>query len=245
MVNITLENIEVIFPAFGMQSRSFKGKLLSKLLPKKENDFPHLPTPALSVENLQIKEGERVGIIGPNGAGKTTLLRTLSGIYVPTVGAAEVNGRVISFINIFLGMDQEFSGRENIYLRSIRLGWSRSEVKKYTDEIIDFCQLGEYIDYPLRTYSTGMQMRLAFAIVTALRSDILIMDEWLSVGDEQFTFSAQKRLKSFIDNAKIIVLASHSRDLIMNTCNRVIYVNNGKIVLDGDPEAVCGRYFQG
>ena len=193
--------------------------------------------------NLKIEAGERVGLIGHNGAGKTTLLRVLSGIYAPTEGEAIINGECVSLINISLGIDPEATGRENIKLRSAMIGFTPKETKERIEEIIDFSGLGDFIDMPFRTYSSGMQLRLAFAVSTAIRPQILVLDEWLSTGDEEFRHRAEKRMKEVVDSTDILILASHSRALLLENCNRVLWLEHGNVKMDGSPSHVCSLYF--
>lgn len=187
---------------------------------------------ALDHLSFDFKEGERIGLTGPNGSGKTTLLRVLAGIYEPTSGFVSVKGRVASMLSITLGMEVDATGYENIFLRGTLLGMRRKEIAKLVDEVCEFSELGDYIYMPLRTYSSGMTMRLMFAISTSVQADIILMDEWLSAGDQEFTGKAEKRLTQLVDRAKLLVIASHSPDVIKNTCTRVIHLKHGKIVGD-------------
>jgi lipopolysaccharide transport system ATP-binding protein len=164
--------------------------------------------------------------MGPNGAGKSTLLRTLAGVYFPTSGTIEVQGRIASLIDISLGMDVEATGFENIRMRGIMMGLSLKQIKSMEEEIADFSGLGDFLHLPIRTYSTGMNMRLGFAVSTAVDADIILMDEWLSVGDSEFIQKAEKRLENFIGRSSILVIASHSEDLIQKTTNQILRLEN-------------------
>ncbi len=148
-----------------------------------------------------------------------------------------------SLIDISLGIDPEATGRENIYFRAGLLGMRRAEISKQMDDIIEFSELGNFVDMPLRTFSTGMHLRLAFAVSTMLRPEILLMDEWLSVGDEGFKHKAEKRMAELVQATNILVIATHSRDLILDTCNRVMWLEHGKIRMDSDPDSVVTAYF--
>jgi lipopolysaccharide transport system ATP-binding protein len=192
---------------------------------------------------FSLADGARLGLVGHNGAGKSTLLRLLSGVYVPSHGTAHIEGEIGSLIDISLGIDSEASGRENIYLRGALLGMTKAQMNGMIDEIIAFSELGDFIDMPLRTYSSGMHLRLAFSVSTMVRPEILLMDEWLSVGDQGFTHKAEARLAELVQSTNILVIASHSRDLIQKTCNRVLWLEHGKIRLDGTPEEVLPHYF--
>ena len=182
-------------------------------------------------------------MLGHNGAGKSTLLRLLSGVYEPSSGRAEIKGEIGSLIDVSFGIDPEASGRENIYLRGALLGLTRAEIKAKLDEIIDFSELGDFIDMPVRTYSSGMHLRLAFSVSTIIRPEILLMDEWLSVGDEGFRVRAEARMNELVESTHILVIASHSRELVRDTCNRAIWLEHGKIKMDGTPEEVTQAYF--
>jgi len=198
-----------------------------------------------ALENLsfKIQDGDRVALLGHNGAGKTTLLRVLSGVYTPTSGNATVQGKLGSLIDISLGIDPEASALENIYIRGRLLGMSASEINTKTPEIVEYSELGDFIEMPVRTYSTGMHMRLAFTIATTLRPEILLMDEWLSVGDEGFKHKAETRMSEVVESTRILVVATHSRELVINTCTRAIWLEHGKIKMDGTSEDVSRAYF--
>ncbi|GAB1581335.1 ABC transporter ATP-binding protein [Phyllobacterium phragmitis] len=192
---------------------------------------------------MTFTDGDRIGLIGHNGSGKTTLLRVLSGIYAPTHGRAVINGNCVSLININLGIDPDATGRENIRLRSAMMGMHPKEIAENFEQIAEFSGLGEFLDVPFRTYSSGMQLRLAFATSTAVRPEILIMDEWLSTGDEDFKERANRRMRDLVDTTKILVLASHSRKLLEENCNRVIWLEHGRLKMDGAPSDVLPAYF--
>jgi lipopolysaccharide transport system ATP-binding protein len=198
---------------------------------------------ALSGINLEIKEGERIGLVGHNGAGKSTMLRALSGVYAPSKGSVEIDGRIGSLIDISLGINLEASGRENIFIRGALLGLTKSEIQNKFAEIVEFSELGEFIEMPVRTYSSGMHLRLAFAVSTIVRPEILLMDEWLSVGDESFKHKAETRLAELVSTTKILVIASHSRELIASTCDRVIWLEHGQVKMDGPTSEVAPIYF--
>jgi lipopolysaccharide transport system ATP-binding protein len=219
MAIIKLHEVSVEIPVYSNQNRSIKNSLLKKL--KKDKVLPNSVT-ALNNITLDLKDGDRLGVMGPNGAGKSTLLRTLAGVYLPTSGTIEVKGRVASLIDISLGMDGEATGYENIRMRGIMMGLSLKQIRSMEDEIADFSGLGDFLHMPMRTYSTGMHMRLGFAVSTAVEADIILMDEWLSVGDRDFLVKAEKRLHDYIQKSSILVIASHSEDLITKLTNQVI-----------------------
>jgi lipopolysaccharide transport system ATP-binding protein len=231
---VTAEQLAVDFPIYGTKSRSLKNTVLRAatggVLAADAAD--RIVVRALDHLNFEFKEGERVGLTGHNGSGKTTLLRVLAGIYEPTGGAITVKGRIASMLSITLGMDSDATGYENIFIRGTLLGLRKKEIAELADEVCEFSELGDYIHMPMRTYSSGMVMRLMFAISTSTNADIILMDEWLSAGDQEFTGKAEKRLRQLVDRAKLLVIASHSPEVIKNTCNRVIHLEHGKIVDD-------------
>lgn len=243
--SIRLKQVDVVFPVFNAASLSLKNRILSAVTGgaiDREHDGIII-VKGLQGIDISIKAGERVGILGHNGSGKTTLLRVISGIYSPTTGEAKISGECVSLININLGIDPEATGRENILLRGVMMGLKPKEIRSMMNEIIEFTGLGDFIDLPFRTYSTGMQLRLAFAVSTAIKPQILVMDEWLSTGDEEFKERAETRLRNVIDATEILVIASHSRDILQNNCDRLIWLEHGKIKMDGDPVEVTEKYF--
>jgi len=245
MAHITLSNVGLDIPIFNASTRSLKKSLLQVATggTLQQGDQGVVVVRALQNINLELKHGDRVGLLGHNGAGKSTLLRVLSGVYKPTSGQATVHGHVASLIDVSLGIDPEATGRENIFIRAALLGLSKKQISQQLDEIIEFSELGNFIDMPVRTYSSGMHLRLAFSVSTVIRPEILIMDEWLSVGDESFKHKAEARMQELVQSTSILVLASHSKDLILKTCNRVIWLEHGNIKMDDGPEQVCGQYF--
>ncbi|MGH1358837.1 MAG: ABC transporter ATP-binding protein [Burkholderiaceae bacterium] len=246
MASISFKNVSVDFPIYNSTGRSLKKRLLQVATGGQlgADNNGRVVVRALEDINLTMTDGDRVGLIGHNGAGKTTMLRLLSGVYAPSSGQAEIVGEIGSLIAISLGIDPEFSGRENIYLRGALLGISKSEIAEQMDNIIDFSELGDFIDMPVRTYSSGMHLRLAFSVSTIFRPQILLMDEWLSVGDEGFKEKAEIRMNELVKATNILVIASHSRDMILKTCNRVLWMEHGKIRMDGPVQEVTDAYFK-
>lgn len=244
MASIELNNVCVDFPIFNANNRSLKNTILQSATGGKV-DFGAKETivRSLSGVTFQVQPGERVGLIGHNGAGKSTLLRTLSRVYKPTQGTAKIEGSIGSLVDISLGIDPEATGRENILVRGVLMGLRRSEVQARMQEIIDFSELGSFIDIPVRTYSSGMHLRLAFSISTIIRPEILIMDEWLSIGDDSFNQKAAKRLNEMVETSQILVIASHSRGLVEQICNRVLWFEHGRLKMDGAPHEVCCQYW--
>jgi lipopolysaccharide transport system ATP-binding protein len=232
VAKIVAEDIYVEFPIYGVTNRSLKNAVLRAatggLIAR--DSAERVVVQALSGLSFELKEGDRMGVVGHNGSGKTTLLRALSGSYEPARGRLRVEGRVASMLNVWLGMEQEATGLENIMMRGVIMGLRPAEIDRLTDEICEFAELGDYIHMPLRTYSSGMAMRLAFSISTSVSADILIMDEWLSAGDASFTEKAQSRMSAIVSKAKILVLASHDDKLIRKNCNRLMHLNHGQMV---------------
>src|SRR3990167_6453011 len=230
--SISARQLTVEFPIFENSHRSLKKKVLHLTTGGTiGNDAGNDPVVcALDALDFEFKDGDRVGLVGHNGSGKTTLLRVLSGIYSPTRGQLKIKGKTASLLDVSTGVDPDATGFENIYLRGIMNGFKPSMIRSKIDEIADFTELGEYLNLPVRTYSSGMMLRLTFAISTSIQADILLMDEWLSVGDADFREKAAKRLKALVDNASILVIASHNPELIDNVCNKKLQLEHGKIV---------------
>ena len=222
MPSIKLQNVSVQFPIYSFHSRSLKNSLVGKITGGEigRNVSNQVSVTALHDLSINLKSGDRLGVMGPNGAGKSTLLRVIAGIYAPTSGSIEVKGRIASLIDISLGMELEASGFENIRMRGVMMGLSLKQIKSLEEEIAEFTELGPYLNMPIRSYSTGMHMRLGFAVSTAVPADILLMDEWLSVGDEAFKVKAEKRLEDYVNKSSILVLASHSKETIEKLTNK-------------------------
>ena len=220
MAKIKLDQVTIEIPVFGGHSRSLKNSFLKRLVDGGSQDITSIT--ALSNVSLNLKDGDRLGVMGPNGAGKSTLLRTIAGIYEPTSGSIDVKGKIASLIDISLGMNPEATGYENIRMRGIMMGLSLNEIKSLEEEIADFTELGSFLKMPTHTYSTGMHMRLGFAVSTSVPADIILMDEWLSVGDNDFMVKAERRLQNYIEKSSILVIASHSENLISKLTNQVI-----------------------
>lgn len=245
MALIDFMGVCVDFPIYNSSGRSLKKRLMRVATGGQltEDAIGVVVIRALDNLTFKIHDGERVALLGHNGAGKTTMLRVLSSVYAPTSGTAVVHGKLGSLIDVSLGIDPEASGLENIYIRGRLLGMSAAEIKEKTPEIVEFSELGDFIEMPVRTYSTGMHMRLAFTISTTLRPEILLMDEWLSVGDEGFKHKAEARMKEVVQSSSILVVATHSRELALHTCTRALWLEHGKVKLDGAPQEVCDAYF--
>ncbi len=230
MACIRADRVVVEFPLYSVGHRSFKHQLLQSATGGRIGQRGAITVVrALDAVSFELRPGDRLGLWGHNGSGKTTLLRAIAGVYRPVAGRLEVKGRIASLIDLNLGMDGEASGIENIRMRGILLGLSRREADRLLDDVAEFTELGEFLSMPVRTYSSGMHMRLGFAISTAVDADIVLMDEWLSVGDADFQKRAQDRLQRFLARSKILVLASHSEQLLGDMCNRIIRLDHGRI----------------
>jgi lipopolysaccharide transport system ATP-binding protein len=200
---------------------------------------------ALDDINFSIDQGEVVGIIGHNGAGKSTLLKMLAKITTPTEGSVKVNGRIAPLIEVGAGFIPDFTGRENVYLNGAILGMSRKEIDKKFDEIVDFAEMAEFIDTPVKRYSSGMQVKLAFAVATSIESEILIVDEVLAVGDLAFQRKCFDRMEDIIKRqGRTVLLVSHNIRQVERMCSRVMLMNHGTIDQDGEPHATCDRFYQ-
>lgn len=242
---IEFKNVCVDFPIYNANGRSLKKRLIQVATGGQlgSDEQGRVVVRALEDLTFTLRDGDRVGLLGHNGAGKSTLLRLLSSVYEPSSGTALIEGDIGSLIDISLGIDPEATGRENIFLRGGILGMTKSEITEKLDEIIEFSELGDFVDMPIRTYSSGMHLRLAFAVSTIIKPQILLMDEWLSVGDEGFKNKAEIRMNELVKSTNILVIASHSRELVMHTCNRVLWLEHGRIKMDGDPTTVTAAYF--
>lgn len=245
MARIVLEDVSLDFPLLGANSRSLRSKLVpSRVGGNLQRDSSGYPiVKALKGISAQFEEGDKVALLGQNGSGKTTLLRVVHGIYQPTSGSALVEGSIGSLIDISLGFNPEATGRENIFLRASLLGMKKENIRQVFDEIVEFTELGDFIDVPIRTYSSGMQMRLAFAVSTLIQPEILLMDEWLSVGDESFRAKAEERLRQVVSGSQILLLASHSRALVESLCSKAVWLRHGSVVAMGSADTVISEYF--
>jgi ABC-type polysaccharide/polyol phosphate transport system ATPase subunit len=229
--SIKLNAVSVDFPIYGMGTRSFKKQLLrlgtGGKLNSPENQI--VTVKALDNISLEIEHGDRVGLIGHNGSGKSTLLRVISRIYEPTSGYCKISGKVSALLDVMCGMDPESTGYENIKLRGIINGLTLKKIQAKKQEIADFTDLGDYLSLPVRTYSTGMQLRLAFAIATSILPEVLVLDEVVGTGDAAFKEKAKMRFDAMVKASHIVVLASHDVELIEKFCNKVLWLDGGKV----------------
>jgi len=232
--HIRAQDVSVEFPIYENSHRSLKNRMIDITTGGRiaKDMSRHPVVTALDRINFDINHGEKVALVGHNGSGKTTLLRVLSGVYAPTHGKMSMSGRTASLLDVSMGLDPDATGFENIYLRGIMDGIEPTVIRGKIDEIADFTDLGDYLNLPVRTYSSGMMLRLAFAISTSVEADILIMDEWLSVGDAEFSLKAKQRLDEMVGQASILVIATHDPALVSRICTRAIKLEHGRLVED-------------
>lgn len=239
MAHIELIDVSLVYPIYGTHSRSLKMSVLQAATGGKFlKDKPTVAVQALETINFRLDNGDRLGLIGHNGAGKTTLLKVLASIYQPTSGKLHVSGKLNSLFDIMVGMDHGLTGYENIMLRGLILGLSKKQIASLTSEIEEFAELGEFLHLPLSSYSSGMLVRLGFAIITSISSEILLIDEVVSVGDARFIERAKERITSLIDQSHILVLSTHDHEVIKTFCNKVLWLEQGKIKMFGSTEDV-------
>lgn len=237
-VAIRLEDVWLRYRIPEERIRSLKAYLINRL----SNQLRYREGWALSEVSLEISEGEVLGIIGRNGAGKTTLLKVISRVLPPTRGWVRVEGPVAPLLGLGAGFHDDLTGRENIFLASAILGYSRKDVLRRLERIVDFAELRDAIDRPLRTYSTGMRARLGFAVATDVRPKILILDEVLAVGDEGFQKKCKERINKFRESGTIVLLVSHQMATVKSLCTRALLIERGKVVATGDPNQVVNAY---
>ena len=232
--SIFARDLGVEFPLYENSHRSIKKAIFNLSTGGKigQDAGKHAIVTSLTDVNFLFEVGSRVGLLGHNGSGKTTLLRVLSGVYAPVRGELKVIGSIASLLDVSMGLDPDATGFENIYLRGILDGLKPLKIRSKIDEIADFSELGDYLNLPVRTYSSGMMLRLAFAISTSIEADIILMDEWLSVGDATFSAKAALRLEKLVEKAAILVVASHDPALIARICSRKITLEHGRIISD-------------
>ena len=236
MALIELNTVSLNIPIYHMNARSIKQQLLRLGTGGKiDVSQHHVFVKALDNISLTLQDGDRIGLIGYNGAGKSTLLRLLSRIYEPTSGTIKIVGKVSPLLDMMLGIQEDATGYENIYLRGIMLGLTKKQIGAKKEEIAAFTELGNYLAAPIRTYSAGMRLRLAFAVATAIESEILVIDEVIGTGDEHFLKKAKERMNHLINKASIVVIASHASEIIQEICNKAIVLEAGKIKFIGDP----------
>ena len=240
MASVNLDNLSLTFTVRHQRLVTFKEYLLRGLFMQSRN--PKIAIEALRNVTLNATRGDRIGIIGHNGAGKSTLLKVLAGIYPPTSGSRKVEGKICSLFDIALGFENEASGWENIKYRAYLLGETPTSLRKKIHSIADFSELGDFLHLPVRYYSAGMLVRLAFSISTAVAPEILLVDEILSAGDQAFQLKARDRMREMIDTASLMFLVSHDLSSIKKLCDRVIWMQQGQIIGMGKPSEIIPLY---
>jgi lipopolysaccharide transport system ATP-binding protein len=241
---IVLKDVTLTYDLYYDKTQTLKEFLINSMHSRSYVKKKKEQINALNGISLKIAHGERLGVIGHNGAGKSSLLKVIAGILKPTKGMVHVSGSVQPLIEVAAGFNFEFSGRENIYLNGYMLGFSRSQIRAKEKEIIEFADLGQFIDVPVKYYSTGMQVRLAFTIATSVDPEYLIFDEMLSAGDAAFMEKARHRMDSLLKRAKILVVVSHDLETIRNFCTRAIVMEKGNIVFEGSTHDAIAYYVQ-
>lgn len=246
MSRISLSDVTIEFPIYG-GNLSFRKAIFHQtvggLIKNKEQRIPIVT--ALDSVCLSIDDGDRVGLIGHNGAGKSTLLRTIAGIYPPSAGRVQISGRVSPLFDMYLGLRAESTGYENIFIVGLFLGMPWNEIKKRVDEIVDFAELGDFAGLPVKSYSTGMQWRLAFSIATSIAPDILLLDEGFGAVDTAFSAKADQRISALIRRSAVVAIASHSESVIRRLCNKALILHHGKAVGVGDIDEMLAMYNAG
>lgn len=242
MSQIIVKNLSIKFRIYHDKSPSIKDYFVNLVKLNRQSSYSDFS--AVNNVSFEINAGDRVGVIGHNGAGKSTLLKGLCRVYAPTLGQVKVEGRLAPLLEIGAGFHPEFTGRENIYLNGAILGYTKDDLSKIEPEVISFSELEEFIDTPVKYYSTGMYMRLAFSLATAMHPDILVLDEIFAGGDAAFLEKAKKRMKDLIDKADIMILVSHDQQLITSLCNRVLLMDHGELIADGAPKEILEQYLK-
>ena len=233
--SVTVENVTIRY-------RNLKAYSIKKQLFRKKNNEKQYFEAVKNV-SFQIEEGKILGIIGKNGSGKSTILRAIAGIFSPDEGTIDLHGHSISLLSIGVGFQKELTGRENIKLSGMLLGFSEEQIAAKTDEIIEFAELGDFIDMPVKTYSSGMYSKLAFSITAILETDIMLVDEVLSVGDHKFKKKSYNRMKKLIENKeRTVIIVSHNMDTLEELCDEVMWMHEGVVKMIGEPKEVLEKY---
>lgn len=244
MANIILENLSLEYPIYDVQARSMRMAITRNLkvggVIKQGKD--NVSVVALDNLSMTINTGDKVAILGHNGAGKTTLLKVISGFYEPSSGAIHTEGKVTGLLNMTAGLDLNLNGLENIMLFGQLLGLSPTQIENKSEEIIEYSRLGAYLNMPMRTYSQGMTLRLAFAVCTSFQPEILLLDEWIGAGDQRFLDRAEKRIDQMISKSSILIFATHNIQVAKQLCNKAIYLEHGKLKGYGDFDSIFQQY---
>ena len=246
MASVLVDGVSIQFPLYHGNSRSLKKTMLAVASGRMGEDRQHrVVVEALRDVSFSLQPGDRLALVGGNGAGKTTLLRALAGVYEPTAGRVRVQGALGALLDASLGMNPELSGRENITLRGLYNGMSKRQIALMAEDVAAFAELGEFLELPVRFYSSGMGVRLAFAMATAIRPQVLLMDEWFLAGDASFREKARERLETMVRGADILVLSTHMNDIVRSWCTRVIWLEDGRVRADGATNEVMDAFSGG
>jgi ABC-type polysaccharide/polyol phosphate transport system ATPase subunit len=235
---IKVENVKMKFNLSKEKTDNLKEYAIKFI----KRELHYHPFWALKGVSFEVKKGDKFGIIGLNGAGKSTLLKLIAGVMKPTEGNIQVKGSIVPLLEMGAGFDPDYTGRENIFLKGALLGYTRRFLEEKFDEIVEFSELEEFIDVPLKNYSAGMKARLAFSIATMVEPEILIIDEVLSVGDAKFQEKSRQKMNSLLDEDATVLFVSHSTQQVRNICNRAIWLDKGKLITQGDVNEVCDVY---
>jgi len=245
MAFLRAKNIHLSYPLIDKVKRSQKGQNGgASEVGAQLNDRRQKSLEVVKNVSFDLKDGDRLAIVGPNGAGKSSLLNILAGIYEPTKGTLESEGTVSAVFNIGLGMRREATGYRNIEIRCLMAGLKKSEIQRVTHDVENFSGLGEFLHLPVKVYSRGMALRLNFALVTAMRADIVLMDEWIGAGDKEFRAKVIERMQDFVGSASIVVLTSHNTKLLQRVCNYALWIERGNVIKYGDAQTIIDEYHE-
>ena len=243
MASIDVRDLHILFPLYHGTARSLRKTVAAAASVRlREDRQRRMVVHALRGVSFSLGPGERLGLVGGNGAGKTTLLRSLAGIYEPIVGHVTVKGELHTLLDTNQGMNVDLTGRENIGLRGLYTGLNPRAIRMLEDDVQDFAELGGFLDMPVRTYSSGMVIRLGFALATSIRPQVLLMDEWFLAGDAGFMMKARARLEELVQQAEIMVISTHQPEIIAAWCTRVLWMDQGAIRMEGPPDLVLPEY---
>ena len=235
---IKVDNVSILFNLNSEKVDNIKEYFI-KLVTRKLN---YAEFWALNDISFTVEKGDRVGVLGFNGAGKSTLLKVIAGVLKPTKGSVKVNGVIAPMLELGAGFDMNYSGKENIFLYGATMGYSRKFIESKYDEIVEFSELGDFINVPVKNYSSGMRARLGFAIATAVEPEVLILDEVLSVGDAKFRQKSEAKVRSMFDKGITVLFVSHSTQQVLNICNKAIIIDKGRLIAQGDAKEICDKY---
>lgn len=243
MACVEIENVSLTYPIYGSKSRSFKATLVNMATGGRLiKDSSSITVEALKDVSFKLEKGDRLAILGHNGAGKSTLLKVLAKIYEPSQGRVKVNGRMNCLFDIMMGMDHELNAYENIMLRGLILGLSKQEIRKIIPDVAEFSELGDFLKLPIKTYSAGMKVRLAFGIITNVFSEVLLIDEIVGVGDANFMEKAKVRMESLVYKSDFVVLSTHDTKVVRDLCNKAIWLEQGRVKCFGPVNEVLKDY---